>query len=83
MKKLDSIIEAIDYLKEGDIVTSDGKDQFVLRKDRIYRYFDGSVFPLSLEDFIDLYRKTVFFLYEEEAIVDDGKDEVYYRFYRK
>ena len=35
MKKVNSIEEALDYLKEGEILTSDGTSLFHMKKGRI------------------------------------------------
>ncbi|MBQ2509619.1 MAG: hypothetical protein II529_02225 [Erysipelotrichaceae bacterium] len=83
MRKMRDVSEAFLYLKEGEILTSDGKDQFVLKQDRIYRYDRGTRFSLPAEDFLQLYQKSSFFLYEETAEIDETKDEAYYRYYRK
>ena len=83
MQKLSDINEALSYLREGDIVTGNGKDLFVMKNDRIYRYSDGSRFGLSIKDFVELYNKNTFYLYEESVEIDESKDEAYYRYYRK
>ena len=83
MEKLKDIREALAFLNDGDIITSDGKDQFLLREKKVYRYADGSRYVLSIGDFKELYEKTVFYLYEDSVTVDETKDEAYYRYYRK
>ena len=83
MQKLSDINEALSYLREGDIITGNGKDLFVMKNDRIYRYNEGSCFGLSIKDFVELYNKNTFYLYEESAEIDETKDEAYYRYYRK
>ena len=75
--------EVLSYLREGDIVTSDGKDQFILKGEKVFRYHNGSRFSLDLKDFADLYKKNRFYLYEESVEIDETKDEAYYRYYRK
>lgn len=75
--------EILSYLREGDIVTSDGKDQFILKGEKVFRYYNGSRFSLDLKDFADLYKKNRFYLYEESVEIDETKDEAYYRYYRK
>lgn len=83
MQKLKDIKEAIQYLKEGEIVTSNGKDQFVLKNKKICRYQNGTHFNLEPSDFLDLYRNNDFYLYEEALEIDEKKDEEYYRYYKK
>ena len=83
MRKMRDVSEAFLFLKEGDILTTDGKDQFILKQDRIYRYASGTRFSLPIEEFLQLYQKSSFFLYEETAEIDETKDEAYYRYYKK
>lgn len=83
MQKLNDVKEALAYLNEGEIITSNGKDQFVMKNKRIYRYSDGSHFGLDSKDFLELYRNNDFYLYEEAVEIDEKKDEEYYRYYRK
>ncbi len=83
MKKANSIEEALDYLKEGEILTSDGTSLFRMKKGKIRASQNGSSFSLELEDFYNLYQHTSFFLYSEDNLIDEEKDEAYYRYYRK
>lgn len=83
MQKLDDIKEVVSYLKQGDIVTLNGKDQFVLKGNKINHYKDGSHYGLDLKDFADLYKSNTFYLYEEPVEIDEKKDEEYYRYYKK
>ena len=83
MELLRDMNEVLSYLREGDIVTSDGKDQFVLKGEKGVRYYNGSRFSLDLKDVADLYKKNRFYLYEESVEIDETKDEAYYRYYRK
>ncbi|MBR0418772.1 MAG: hypothetical protein IJI66_06360 [Erysipelotrichaceae bacterium] len=83
MQKLTDIREAVSYLQEGDIVTSNGKDFYVLKNDKVHIYSNGSHYSLELSDFARLYNKNTFYLYEESAEIDETKDEAYYRYYRK
>ncbi|MBQ3295021.1 MAG: hypothetical protein IJH00_00835 [Erysipelotrichaceae bacterium] len=83
MLKLHDIAEAVSYLNEGDVITSNGKDQFVLKNEKICVYNEGTRFFLEPEDFVQLYKKSTFYLYEESAEIDETKDEAYYRYYRK
>lgn len=83
MIKVNNIREAFDYLKEGELLTSNGKDQFILRKQKVIRSFEGNMFSLSIDDFIDIYSNTTFYLYEDVQVVDEEKDEAYYRYYKK
>ena len=84
MEKMSSINEVIACLKDRQLLTGNGRDVFVYKKDKVYRYFSGSSISMSLEDFIDLYGQETFFLYEENGVfIDEEKDEDYYRYYRK
>lgn len=83
MQRLNDIKEVLSYLGEGEIVTSNGKDQFVMKNKIIYRYSDGSHYGLNINDFSDLYRNSNFYLYEEPIEIDEKKDEEYYRYYKK
>ena len=83
MQKIDGVKEALAYLREGEIVTTNGRDQFVFKNDKVYRYSDGSHFGLDINDFLDLYKNNDFYLYEEAVEIDDKKDEEYYRYYKK
>ena len=75
--------EIISLLKSGYILTSDGKDFFVMKKERIHHYHDGSHYSLTIDEFLSLYKNNSFFIYEETVEIDDKKDEEYYRYYKK
>ena len=83
MQKIKDINEAISFLKQGDILTENGKNNFVFKNNRIYNYNEGTRYSLELEDFVKLFNKNTFYLYEESAEIDENKDEDYYRYYRK
>ena len=83
MQKLRDTKEALSYLKEGDIITTNGKDQFVYKNEKVYCYADGNHFGLSVTDFVSLYINKTFYLYEEPITIDETKDEDYYRYYKK
>ena len=65
MEVLKDIGEALSYLKEGELLTSNGHDRFVLKNGKIFHYENGTRFVLNPNDFIELYKKSRFFLYEE------------------
>lgn len=83
MEKLNDINEAISYMRQGDIVTGNGKDIFIIKNDRVVRYSEGTQYSLKIDDFIDLYKKNNFYLYEDSVEIDEEKDEAYYRYYKK
>ena len=83
MQKLNDINEVLHYLNDGEIITSNGKDQYIQKNRKIYYYNNGNHYSLDLKDFKDLYKHNVFYLYEETILVDDKKDEEYYRYYHK
>ena len=83
MQKMKDIYEVLDYLKQGEILTINGKDQYIILKDKINCFKDGTRFVLNENDFIKLYNKNSFYLYEETVEIDVDKDEAYYRYYKK
>ena len=83
MEVLKNMNEVLSSLYEGDILTLDGKDRFLLKKEKVFCYRDGTRFSLSIEDFSKLYQKNRFLVYEESVEIDESKDEAYYRYYRK
>lgn len=71
-------------LKDKEVLTTNKKDRYILKKDKIYVYREETSFVLSLEDFRDLYQEKTFFVFKEEGTyIDNDKDEAYYRYYRK
>ena len=83
MNSIKNIAEAVLLLKDGYVITKDNKDFFVYRNDRVHHYYDGNHYSLSVDEFIELYNKNSFFYYEETVVVDETKDEDYYRYYKK
>ena len=51
MQKLENISEAISYLKEGEILTENGRNRFVMKDERIFCYDNGTKFSLNLKEF--------------------------------
>ncbi len=83
MQKLKDVNEAIGYLREGDVITMSGKDLFFFKEEKVHCYSKGNHFNLDIKDFLELYNKNTFYLYEESVEIDETKDEAYYRYYRK
>lgn len=83
MRRMNDIAEAVLYLKGGEILTGNGKDHFIIKDERVYRYDSGTRYSLELDEFMELYKNSSFYLYEETAEIDETKDEAYYRYYRK
>lgn len=84
MEKLETFTEVLLSLKDKEVLTTNKKDRYILKKDKIYVYIEGTSFVLTLEDFRDLYQEKTFFVFKEEgAYIDNDKDEAYYRYYRK
>ena len=81
--QLKDIAEVLTYLKDGAILTENGRNRFILKGEKVFCYEQGTRFSLDLKDFAELYRKNRFFLIEESAEIDETKDEAYYRYYRK
>ena len=83
MIRVKDIREAMDYLSEGEILTTNASDTFAYKKGKIVVTASGSRYALSPEDFVSLYMHTPFFLYHDDNAIDEEKDEAYYRYYRK
>lgn len=84
MKTTFNIEEAINELKNGEVLCTNFNNQFVYKNEKIVHYFNGSVISMSIDNFIELYRNELFYLYEDNGTyIDDSKDEDYYRYYRK
>ena len=84
MEKINSFNEVLDLLKHKEILCGIHRDLFVYKKEKVYRYFNGSSIAMDPDDFIELYRDETFYLYENnDSVIDEEKDEAYYRYYRK
>lgn len=84
MEKLETFTEVLLSLKDKEVLTTNKKDRYILKKDKIYVYREGTSFVLTLKDFKDLYNEKTFFVFKEEGTyIDNDKDEAYYRYYRK
>ncbi len=83
MKKLESMRDVLEALKAGEILTTNASDLFQYKKGMIRVRNAGTRYSLSLEDFLDLYQHSTFFLYSDDNAIDEEKDEAYYRYYRK
>lgn len=83
MLKMKDINEAVDYLLQAEVLTSDGKDLYIYKNEKIHCFSDGTHFSLNIKDFSELYKKNSFYLYEETVEIDLDKDEAYYRYYKK
>ena len=83
MDTLKDIGEVIEYLNQGELVTSGRGDLFLCKEERIHHYGNGMHYSLSIDEFRELYAKNSFRLYEETVEIDETKDEAYYRYYRK
>ena len=76
--------ELLDFLKDGVVLCTKSNNRFVYKKDRVWCYFEGNAFPLSEEDFLELYKKEKFYVFEDSTNeIDEDKDYAYYRYYRK
>lgn len=84
MEKVESFDFVLDYLKNKIILTTNGKNKFVYRKNRILCVQDGTSYSMSLDDFKEVYGKYTFYVFEDNsAEIDLTKDEAYYRYYKK
>ena len=81
---INNIDEVIEYLNDGLVLINEKGMKFVKRKDNIQYFYNGSAFKLKIEDFKDLFKDDKFDIYEDnDVIIDDQKDEDYYRYYKK
>lgn len=79
-----SISEAVKYMKDNLIVTTNNQDSFSLSNDKINYRFNGSSISLTLDDFNKLFKDSKFFLVENtDFIIDELKDKEYYQRYKK
>lgn len=79
MQRIESFEEVKLYLKHKEVITSNGSDTFYLKGDYVTHKFNGSVVRIKYEEFIELYKDSVFYIREEEQeTVDLKKDEEYY-----
>lgn len=79
-----NIEEAINELKNGEVLCTNFNNQFIYKKEKIVHYFNGSVISMNIDNFIELYGNELFYLYEDNnTYIDESKDEAYYRYYRK
>ena len=83
MEKISNVAEALLILKDRYVITTNGKDHFVFKDNRVHHYHDGNHYSLSENEFLELFNKNSFFYYEETVVVDETKDEAYYRYYKK
>ncbi len=84
MEKLNSLNEVLLALKDGEILTTNKIDRYLFKKKKVYVFNNGTSFVLTLDDFKELYEKKTFYIFKEEgALIDNDKDEAYYRYYRK
>ena len=83
MQGIKDSYELVESLKQGDILTSSGKDLILMKGDFIHVYNQGTHYKLSVSDFVELYGKSSFYLYEEKIEIDESKDENYYKYYKK
>lgn len=79
MDKIDNFNEVKLYLKQKEIITSNGSDSFYYRDDYVIHKFNGNTVKIKFADFIDLYKDKEFYLKpDEQDTVDLKKDEEYY-----
>lgn len=79
MEKLETFEEVKYALKCGEVITSNGLDNFYLRNKLVTRKFNGNSYRMTTKDFIDLYKDTTFYkLPMPQDTVDEKKDIEYY-----
>lgn len=84
MEKIESFKEVLEHLSQGEIARLANGNYFYVRKDNIVSYYRGNRIVMKIEDFVDLYQKNDFYLYEDNStVIDPLKDEEYYSFKHK
>lgn len=83
MIKLENIYDVIEELNKGEYLSTDGLNIFFMKNNKIRIKSQNANYYLELEDFIKLYKNVVFFIYNNDILIDENKDEEYYRFYKK
>lgn len=83
MERLENINKVLEELKNGEILTSNGTNLFYLKDNKVRIKDNNSSYYLEIEDFINLYKKTIFTYYKNNETIDENKDEAYYRYYKK
>ena len=77
-KEILDIKKAIKALENKEVVVSNAT-YFVLKKGKIKAIGKNSSYELTIDDFIKLYEKNEFVIYEDNGvIVDYQKDDQYY-----
>ena len=80
--KLESIFEALELIKNGEIVVTKNNNVttfFALKGKRIHCQSQNLSFNLSFKEFSNLYGQSTFYLYApSENIIDTKKDDEYY-----
>jgi hypothetical protein len=73
------IIEAIEKLKESHaLVCLENRALIKMEKDKVYIWHNQWHSKLSRNDFISLFQKNTFEVYEKDHGIDMEKDEEYY-----
>lgn len=84
MEKIKDFNEALYYLKEGAVLTSDGINMIIRRRQHYCITSNGSSYTLDEATFTELFKDCNLYCYEDTgAEIDLNKDEDYYRYYRK
>jgi len=79
MEKIESFQFVIDYLKQGEIIVNKDRASFHYDNNKISVHNKNAHFLLSLDEFIELYRKDTFYLYtNNQESIDENKDTDYY-----
>lgn len=88
MQKINSLEEAVQFLKEKEVILSmldTGLTYFALVDDKIIVKNAQSSYRILIDDFAHLFNENQFYLYErqEELIVNKEKDDEYYQWHHK
>lgn len=79
-----NIIEAINFMKEKEVVTTGNNDYFSIVDNNVHYKFNGSSVSIKIDDFKKLFKDSSFSLIEGNSVlIDDLKDKEYYEKYKK
>ena len=79
-----TVKEAIEYLKDKVVLTTNNGDYFSFVGEFIHYKFNGSSISLTVDDFLKLFKESKFFPVEDNSfVIDELKDKEYYEKYKK
>ncbi len=79
MEKIDTFAQVVQYLKDREIVMLADRTAMFIKDGHIEVFAANSHYQLSYKDFADLYKNSVFYLYQPSYDeIDMEKDAAYY-----